>query len=218
MKVCTDACILGAYASRLVSPLPLSTCLDIGTGTGLLSLMLAQDSSLIIDAIDIDAVAVEEATENFRSSPWQDRLNIIQCNITSYVSQIKYDLIITNPPFFENDLTSPQQLKNIAKHAGSLTLNNLIEVIDVNLSATGYFIILLPFHRLEEFEQMSKSMNFSLHQKLLVRHSLKHGYFRGILFFGRMWAALIEDELVIRNENGYTNEFISLLKNYYLHL
>ena len=219
MKVCTDACILGSYAAKLAKNLQISSCLDIGTGTGLLSLMLAQDSAIKIDAIDIDKNAVSQAGENFEGSPWSNRLRAIFGDINVYTSPVKYDLIISNPPFYEDDLLSPHTSKNIAKHHGALRLQQLIDAIDLNLSPSGYFFVLLPFKRVTEFEEMSRQKNFFLHRKLLIRNSPLHPWYRAILFFARLEDKLMVEELVIRDKgNNYSDDFISLLKNYYLHL
>ena len=219
MKVCTDACILGAYAASLVTDLAISRCLDIGTGTGLLSLMLAQESNISIDAIDINENAVKQAKENFASSPWSSRLSAFTGDITTYTFPIKYDFIISNPPFYENDLASPDPSKNSAKHDSSLTLGELLGSIDKNLSATGSFIVLLPSHRVGMFTDIANQMSFHLRKKLMIKHSMGHSYFRGILLFSRDEGILIQQELSIRDEkNNYSSEFVELLKKYYLHL
>ena len=137
MKVCTDACLFGAFVANCLSPIV--NCLDIGTGTGLLSLMLAQETNAQIDAVEIDAAAFQQAKENFKASPWSSRLNIFNTDILHYSTDKKYDCIISNPPFFEDDLKSFSEGKNIAKHNNALTLAQLLTAINAHLAATGFF-------------------------------------------------------------------------------
>lgn len=219
MKICTDACILGGYAAGLVKNLSIRTCLDIGTGTGLLSLMLAQAGQFPIDAIEIYDTAASEAKENFQLSPWKDRINIIHKDFRSFTSPDTYDLIISNPPFYENHLPSPERNRNVAMHSESLNLRELLEGIERNVYESGHFIVLLPRDADEEFEKMCMAKGFNLLRKLKIRHSIKHPYFRVILFYGRLPGKLVEEELVIKDAgNFYTVEFRSLLKEYYLSL
>ena len=124
MKVCTDSCILGAWTA--VQLKNVKTILDIGTGTGLLPLMLAQKSESIIDAIESDRESAGQARENVQLTPWSDRIHIIEGDVREFIGEDRYDWIITNPPFFESDLRSPERKKNEAKHDESLTLGQLI--------------------------------------------------------------------------------------------
>ena len=149
MKVCTDSCVLGAWSAMHAGEC--QRILDIGTGTALLSLMLAQKSSAPIDAIEWDPEACAQARENIRDSPWPTQIQIIQADARTYRSPLSYDFIISNPPFFESDLWSPDDKKNLAKHGASLTLEALLGVIKTNLRPKGVFTILLPFHRSEYF-------------------------------------------------------------------
>ena len=221
MKVCTDSCIFGAWIAERPtgSLLQIANCLDIGSGTGLLSLMFAQkNTSTLIDSVEIEKDAYDQANENFLNSKWNDRLKIFHSDIKHFVSRKKYDLIISNPPFYENELLSHQKNKNIAKHDETLTLKDLIPIIKNNLSATGYFAILLPYHRIKYFEEMAEENNFFLQEKLLIRQTTLHSFFRGILIFGNTKTEQVTNELVIKNDEGYTMEFAELLKDYYLTL
>jgi tRNA1Val (adenine37-N6)-methyltransferase len=222
MKVCTDACIFGAYVAGSVANnnLQISNCLDVGSGTGLLSLMFAQkNANAIIDAVEIEENAFDQAKENFSISKWNDRLNIFNTDVKHFVSKKKYDLIISNPPFYENELLSKEKNKNIAKHDEGLTLKDLISIVRQYLSNTGCFAILLPYHRIKYFEDMAEENNLFLQQKLLIRQTPLHNFFRGILFWGNNKCDQQTNEFIIKNEEGnYSNEFIELMKEYYLTL
>ena len=216
MKVCTDACLFGAM-------LPLEVqhkVLDIGTGTGLLSLMYAQkNSAAIIDAVEIDGNAAIQAKENFEASPWADRLNIFNADVLNFKPGKEYDLIISNPPFFEDDLRSPDGSKNNAKHDTSLGLVKLLEIVEIHLAKEGLFAVLLPYHRVNYFIERANSSGLYLTQQILARQTTKHDHFRGILFFKRTKAPQQNAEITIKDSEGnYTTEFIAKLKDYYLHL
>ena len=222
MKVCTDACIFGAWVAEKVAGyrLPVTNCLDIGTGTGLLSLMLAQKiSSTIVDAVEIEVNTYEQARENFSNSIFNDRLKIFHNDAKNFVPEKKYDLIICNPPFYENELLSNEKNKNIAKHDEGLRLKDLIDIIKTHHAETGSFSVLLPYHRVKYFEDLAEENKFFLKEKLLIRQTPTHNVFRGILLFGSERLSSSTNELIIKNEEGnYTGEFKELLKDYYLQL
>ena len=127
MKVCTDSCLFGAWVASLIEKKEINpeTILDIGTGTGLLSLMLAQKTNAGIDAVEIDSNAFEQAKENILFSPWKDQIKIFNADIKQWNAPTKYDLIISNPPFYENDLLPEDDGKNISKHSAALNLEEL---------------------------------------------------------------------------------------------
>lgn len=222
MKVCTDACIFGAYVAEKVSGdwLPVTECLEIGTGTGLLSLMYTQKNpNAVVDAIEIEENAYEQAKENFSISKWNDRIRIFHTNAKYLNSHKKYDLIISNPPFYENELSSKEKNTNIAKHDEALTLKDLISIIKTHLAATGYFAVLLPYHRIKFFECLAGENNFFLKEKLLIKQTPRHNFFRGILFFSNGETKITTNEMSIKNIDGnYSDEFTALLKDYYLNL
>ena len=222
MKVCTDACLFGAWVSEYIAtaPFTVSNCLDIGTGTGLLALMLAQkNENTHIDAVEMDADAFSQAVENFESSNWLQRLQAHHADIRQFDPGKKYDLIITNPPFFENEFLSAQKNKNVAKHDAGLRLDELITLIAAHLALNGHFAILLPYQRVTYFEGLAEQNGFYCSEKLLVRQTPAHNFFRGILFFGIADAPATTQELSIKdNEGNYSAEFTMLLKDYYLNL
>lgn len=218
MKVCTDACILGAWFSDRIAGY--SRVLDIGSGTGLLMLMLAQRSPAAIHGIEIEPNAYEQLKENISQNTWKERLSAFPGDARTYLFPLKYDFIITNPPFFENDLPGENEGEQVAKHSKSLTLDALIGVIDNNLQPRGAFGILLPWHRQAYFSQLAAARGFYVQEKLFVKQSLHHDYFRAILHFSRSRENFAPaHELVIQKEGGaYTDAFIELLKDYYLYL
>jgi tRNA1Val (adenine37-N6)-methyltransferase len=215
MKVCTDSCILGAWTALRISGA--KRILDIGTGTGLLPLMLAQKSEAFIDCIESDPESSAQAGENIQQSPWGERIRGIQGDVRKYSFQSAYDFIITNPPFYESDLRSPEQKKNKAKHDESLTLDELVSAIRTGLQADGAFSILLPFHRTDYFKNLAGANGFYLREKLTIRQTPRHAPFRTICLFGfQEPGGLISNELIIKDEKGkYSLEFEELMSDYY---
>jgi tRNA1Val (adenine37-N6)-methyltransferase len=219
MKVCTDACLFGALVADC--QLPTANCLDIGTGTGLLPLILAQkNNTLKIDAVEIDAAAAAQATENIAASPWANKIQVFNEDILNFSSVSKeYDCIISNPPFFEDDLQSANEAKNNAKHDTALNLLQLLQVVDMHLSKNGFFAVLLPYHRVAYFTDEAEKIGLYLSKQILVKQTFKHKFFRGILFFSRKQTEPQLSEIIIRDtEHNYTPEFSAALKDYYLFL
>lgn len=219
MKVCTDSCLFGGWFADKIEqqqPQPKSI-LDIGAGTGLLSLMMAQKTNAKIDAVEIDENSFLQARENFASSPWSSRLQTFHADVKKWYPQIKYDLVISNPPFFENDLKAIQQSKNIAKHHDALTLKDLLTFVKNNLTQDGDFAILLPFHRSDYFKKLAFENSFYLQEEVLVKQTFAHPWFRMMLYFTKKPGNQSSKEIIIKNSAGnYTEEFYSLLKDYYL--
>ncbi|MBS1918146.1 MAG: methyltransferase [Bacteroidetes bacterium] len=218
MKVCTDSCILGAwFAAKIPS---YSYVLDIGSGTGLLMLMLAQKNKAEINGIEIDLTAVKQLKQNIAASKWKERLKVFPGDVRSWSFSEKYDFIISNPPFYEGDLHSEYEQKNIAKHSTVLGFEDLLSAIDTSLKPSGSFGVLLPYHRAEAFEEMALKKNFFLMEKLLIKQTPAHDYFRAVLHFSRSNEDKFSSfELTIQNEKGnYTGEFVELMKDYYLYL
>ena len=215
MKVCTDACLFGGLI-----PANLNKVLDIGTGTGLLPLMLAQKNPhAIIDTVEIDADAAQQAKENIEASPWAHRLHVYNNDVLAFDPGKQYDCIISNPPFFENDLKSPDAAKNNAKHNTTLGLKQLLIKAESLLTSDGLFAVLLPYKQVENFIEEAAKLGLHLNRHMLVKQTLKHKFFRGILFFTRNETSLLQTELLIKDSEGnYTEEFTSILKDYYLFL
>ncbi len=215
MKVCTDACLFGSML-----PVGANQVLDIGTGTGLLSLMLAQrDPGAVITAVELDEQAAQQAAENFSASPWKERLSLIHADIFSYKPPTEFDLIVSNPPFFENDLHSPNDTKNKAKHDTTFSLTQLLDVSEHYLASGGTLAVLLPHHRVDYFIDEARKRQLYLRKQALVKQTEKHGFFRGVLFFSREKTETVYSEMSIKDSLGnYTAGFSVLLKDYYLYL
>ncbi|MEP6675282.1 MAG: methyltransferase [Ferruginibacter sp.] len=221
MKVTTDACLFGAWvADQVVTrKLKIQHILDIGAGTGLLSLMLAQKTEAIIDAVEIDDGAFEQALGNFSCSPWQERLTAYHSNILNFEAPDKYDLIISNPPFFKGDLKSGNIKKDAAKHDITLTLEQLINVMDNTITDNGCMAILLPDHRSETFIHAAQTSEIYVLQNTKVRQTPSHPYFRSMLLLSRTKKETINQEIIIKNADSiYNSSFIKLLQDYYLYL
>ncbi|MEO8962415.1 MAG: methyltransferase [Ginsengibacter sp.] len=219
MKVCTDSCLFGAWVAdkiekKIIQP---AKILDIGSGTGLLSLMMAQKFAGVIDAIEINENSFSQTMENFMQSPWGKRLKAFHEDTMVWNSSEKYDFIISNPPFFENNLLSPDQDRSQTKHSTTLTLEGLLESIKNLLKSHGNFALLLPLHRVQYVKTLAVVKEFYLQEELLIKQTPRHSYFRGILLFGTEPVSAIHDELIIKgNDGNYSVPFENLLKDYYL--
>lgn len=144
MKVGTDGVLLGAWAE--VRPGD-RRMLDVGTGTGLIALMLAQRSAAWITAVDIDVECATQAAENFAASPWADRLDAVSVAVQRYDPVEKFDLIVSNPPYYVDSLLSPDEGRNTARHAAGLPFGELAAAVVRLLSPGGRFALVLPPRR-----------------------------------------------------------------------
>ena len=229
MKVCTDACLFGALLPIIgtgkTAGKSVLRALDIGTGTGLLSLMYAQvQPDCMIDALEIDQAAFEQAKENFKMSAWAGRLTAIQGDFRQFRNVFgfknkTYDLIYANPPFFKGDLKSSDHQRNVALHSTDLDFEELIEGADAILKPEGIFAVLVHFARATEFITTAAAYKLypSIHYK--VANEERKPYFRSILLFSRSNGENIEEELFIRDANQeYSLKFKDLLRPFYLYL
>jgi tRNA1Val (adenine37-N6)-methyltransferase len=226
MKVTTDACLFGAWVVNCSPQDPVENSLkvlDVGTGTGLLSLMHAQkNSNVIIDAIEIDEDAAQQAKENVDASPWAERITVINADVRMIVPTLpQYDIIISNPPFHENQLVSADAGKNKAYHSSELTLEELLKIISALITPDGHFYILLPYYRLEEARNLMIKMRLGIQTLVKVKQSPDHDFFR-IMIEGKSHinaADHSERELCIWDEKQeYSPDFTNLLKDFYLYL
>ena len=216
MKVCTDACIQGAFTAAFVKQE--TRILDIGAGTGLLSLMLAQQSPAVIDALELDEAAFRQAAANFESSPWPGRLHALHQDVQTYAPAELYPFIITNPPFFENDLKGPDSRRNAAMHTTTLDYAALLNAVQRLLTPHGRFSVLLPYEGFQRFREMAEAAGYTLQELLEVRQTPGHGFFRSIGIFGRGGGTHARELTVHDAARQYTPAFTALLKDYYLYL
>ena len=213
MKVTTDACILGAYTVVQGA----KSILDIGTGTGLLSLMLSQRSEAKIDAIEINENAYNQVVMNVNESIFKDKITIYNTSIQEFITKNFYDLIISNPPFFQNHLKSETSARNNSIHTDTLSFEDLLNTVLRLLSFNGTFVVLLPLYESSFFEQLSISKELYPQKKLTIRHRKGNKILRIITTFGRIKKEIINEELIIKNpDESYTPDFQILLKDYYL--
>jgi len=218
MKVSTDACIQGAW-----TPIEdnVADVLDIGTGTGLLSLMLAQHNSNIqIDAIELDADAAQQASENVKASPWADRINVIQGDVTQHAFTKQYDMIICNPPFFNNSLLGDDAQRNNVRHTISLSYNALLTVLQKVLKPTGYAAILLPTAEHDVWVQLLNKNGWGITQLLQVHPKETGGYNRVVSLCSKdtFTATEVTQLQIYKQGGGYTDAFTQLLQPFYLKL
>lgn len=218
MKVTTDACIQGAWTPTAPNT---KRVLDIGTGTGLLALMLAQKNAEIsVDAIEIDEDAAAQARRNVAESKWADRINIMQGDVKTFSALQQYDLIITNPPFFNNSLLSGTESKNKARHTLSLSYEELFAAIDRNLTSDGTASILLPYPESDIWEGIIQQKGWKIIYLLSVKHRDNAPVKRKVIVMSRNNSHIRHNEvLVIQEHDGsYTEGFSKLMAPYYLNL
>jgi tRNA1Val (adenine37-N6)-methyltransferase len=214
MKVSTDACIQGAW-----TPIDdnVKAVLDIGTGTGLLSLMLAQrNSEMQIDAMELDNDAAAQAQKNISNTLWRDRINVIHADVLEYPFSKQYDMVICNPPFFQNSLLGPDDKRNNVRHTLSLTFDSLFDVIKKVLKPTGYASILLPVaeHAIWTDLANQQGWNISMELKIIPRHDLEANRVVSICLPQDLQK--IEESIQIYQAIGeYTPAFRELMQPFY---
>ena len=215
MKVCTDSCVLGAWAKVEQA----KRILDIGTGTGLLSLMAAQSSEAEITAVEIDSGAAAQAEANFLASPWQNRIRLVKKSLQAFALENPkpFDAIICNPPFFQASLKSPDAAKTIAKHTQELPFEDLLQFAKQFLSPKGTFYLLLPPAEAEIFRKLAFAANLFPKAELIIYTQPQGKHLRTIYAYSFQPAELQTETLFIRNpDQSYTSSFAKLLKAYYL--
>ncbi len=217
MKVCTDACVLGAYAGVDGA----ARILDVGTGTGLLALMIAQrNAEARLDAVEVDEGAYGQATDNVLASPWAGRIRVIRSRIQDYDPGYRYDLVVSNPPFYENYLKRPGAAQNVALHGEALSLPELAAAVHHLLGPAGRFVVLLPPYQAGRLQALLAPLGlFPLDQLHLHDRPGAPPLRRITTYTFGTPGACPETNLCIRNATGtYTDEFVRLLRPYYLYL
>jgi tRNA1Val (adenine37-N6)-methyltransferase len=214
MKVGTDAVLLGAW---MPVPENCESILEIGCGCGVISLMLAQRTDAKITGIDIDEKSVIEAKKNAENAIFGESVQFIYENVLDFVQKTtqKFEVIVSNPPFFENSLKSPKANKNISKHNDHLSFEELIEVVDVLLAKNGCFGIILPLITAENFEKLAINHLLYATKKTYIYPTSTKKANRVLMTFEREPAICEESNLVIR-DNGYTEEYLKLMREYLL--
>lgn len=222
MKVGTDGVLLGTWAHAGNNT---SKILDIGTGCGLISIIMAQRNPYAeIHGIEIDSGAVEEATENVSASPWYNRIKIIQSDILKYDTEKKYDIIVSNPPFFANSLISPDGARTLARHCASLPLDKLFESVSKLLEVEGKFSFIFPADRITEIESSIESHNMKLTRMCKVYPTTTHTTPKRLLCECMHRNSRTENTCKMENlsieisRHQYTDEYIALTRDFYLNM
>lgn len=218
MKVGMDGVLLGAWAP--VSIQAKQRMLDIGSGSGLIALMLAQRSEAIIDAIDIDHGAFLQTSENFEASPWKDRLNAMEGSLQDFKpGEGMYDLIVTNPPYFINSLKSPEKERNLARHNSELPHDELLNHSARLLKKTGRICLILPVNEAEQLLWIAPQFKLCCYSRVMVYPKPGVPCNRMLLELGFEKRELVESSIVLELERHvYSPEFSSLAKEFYLKL
>jgi tRNA1Val (adenine37-N6)-methyltransferase len=217
MKIGTDGVLLGAWTSIKQQPFSI---LDIGSGTGVISLMLAQRCHAeLIDAIEIDDAAYEQCTENFENSSWNDRLFCYHASLEEFVEEIddKYDLIVSNPPFYSDDYKSDNAQRDIARFQDALPFEHLIESVTQLLSESGVFSVIIPFKEEETFIGLAKDFGLFNNRITRVKGNPNSEIKRSLLEFSFTKYKVETNELIIETErHQFTQDYINLTKDFYL--
>jgi tRNA1Val (adenine37-N6)-methyltransferase len=219
MKVTTDGCLFGAWVAQQISDLEIDHVLDIGTGTGLLSLMLAQQTNAHVDAVELNKEAYEKARTNFEASPWDHQIDCHLSDIQTFASNNSYDIIVCNPPFFSHGIKGKTLNKNQAIHSDSLPIEKLISTLSQNLNPSGSAYVMYPPLEMKTCMELASYAGMFPNQILKIRDKKDADDLRWIAQFSFNQSEITEDVLVIKEvDNHYTQAFIKLLKAYYLHL
>ena len=217
MKVGTDGVLLGAWCPIDNNPY---SVLDIGAGTGILSLMLVQRSKAEqIDAIEIDENAYEQCVENFEASPWGDRLFCFHAGLDEFVEEPedKYDLIVSNPPFYTEDFKTENTARDLARFQDAMPFEDLVEAAHLLLSENGIFAVIIPFKEEEKFITLAKDFKLHPFKITRVKGTPTTEIKRSLLAFSKTQKQTLIDELIIETaRHQYTEEYIDLTKDFYL--
>ncbi|MBK9399952.1 MAG: methyltransferase [Bacteroidetes bacterium] len=213
MKVGTDGVLLGAW----VTVPDAGKILDIGTGTGLIALMMAQKSNAFIDAIDIDLPSYEQAKENVLLSPWSDHVRVIHSALKDYKPGYRYDLIVSNPPYFMDSYAATDEARNLARSASaSLSYDDLLNGVVRLLVNTGRFSVILPHKEGQIFREKAEQNGLFCNKLVNVRTGRDKPFKRVLMDFSRREEELMEEELVIHfDSRHFTEEYKRLTGEYY---
>ncbi len=214
MKVGTDGVLLGVLANVASA----QNLLDIGTGTGLIALMLAQrNPSMQIDAIEIDAAAAQQAQRNIAQSPWP-HIQVHCTALQTYQPTMRYQLIVSNPPYFVNSLKNPNAERTTARHTDSLSFQDLLLGVDRLLLPTGQFWVILPHNEQANFCYLAQEKRLYAQQFIHIHSRANKPPKRIVMAFGRTQSIVKEEHLIIEEEqrHHYTDDFAQLTAPFYL--
>nr|WP_269136919.1 tRNA1(Val) (adenine(37)-N6)-methyltransferase [Vibrio cincinnatiensis] len=213
MPVSTDGVLLGAWAFTQ----PPKRILDIGSGTGLLSLMCAQRfTQAHIYAVDIEPMAFSTTTHNVATSPWQERIEVQQQDILTYSYTTRFDGIICNPPYFTSGEMAHSYQRALARHTQTLTHPNLIQRLSDLLTDEGRACFILPIQEGEAFIQLAQQHGWHLQRLCEVRPSSSKQAHRLLFELGTEMNEVEQSQLTIHTQNGYSEDFIALTRDFYL--
>jgi tRNA1Val (adenine37-N6)-methyltransferase len=219
MKVNTDGVLLGAWSNVKRK----QVALDIGTGSGVIALMLAQrNEKLMIDAVEIDQAAFQQATENFKNNAFADRLNIYHTTIQDYAKSLlstKYDLIVSNPPYFNSGTLAKNNRKANSRHSIQLPHKELLQAVNIILTQDGHFDVIIPYT--EGLQLIDEAANFQLYPMVIteVYPKINKPIERLLICFGKNNGQITINQLVIHksdNPKDYTEDYIALTKDFYI--
>lgn len=217
MKIGTDGVLLGAWTSIKENP---HSILDIGTGTGVIALQLAQQTNAeTIDAIEIDDKAYEQAVENFENSDWGDRLFCYHASLEEFVTEIdeKYDLIVSNPPFYTDEFESENNARNKARFTSSLSFLTLLNGVSHLLSTAGLFSVIVPYKEEQNFIQLASKVNLFPVRICRVKGTPIAETKRSLLELSFLESDVITTELIIENSrHQYTKDYVEVVRDFYL--
>ena len=221
MKVGTDGILLGAWCTPCSQNLATARILDIGTGTGLIALMLAQrNPHAVVDAIEIDRAACEQAAENFAASPWSERLRAIRGCVKNLRADSKYDLIVSNPPWFSESLKSPSEARNTARHDDTLNASGLLVSLDRLLTVAGRFSTVLPSVSGQRFIENAAQSGMHCVRHCQVQPNADKLPARCLFEFSRtpLASRLVPETLIVETttRHDYTLAFRDLTRDFYL--
>lgn len=216
MKVGTDAVLLGAW----VEINDAQNILDIGTGTGVIAIMMAQKSSSQIVALDIDAIACEQSKENISKSPWPDRIEVLNESLQHFTTHYpsKFDLIVSNPPYFVDAYKSAEESRNQARHTDLLPFIDLVTCAIKLLQPNGKICIILPTKESLKFRELAAAHHLYLTKITHVKTTQYKDEKRQLLQFELINKKLTEETLVIEQDERhcYSSEYRELTKDFYL--
>jgi len=214
MKVGTDGVLLGAWA-EVDNP---RRILDIGTGTGLIALMLAQRfPTAQIDALEVETAAAEQALNNFEISPWKNRLHLIHSDFNEFQTENRYDLIVSNPPYFDEDYLSTDAGRNLARHSHSLRLKDLLLKSKKILSKQGSIQLILPVQKERNLQQILRNNQLYINKITYVKGRKDLSAKRVLLSISAYPVKTRTGSLTIEKaRHEYTPEYIALTRDFYL--